>query len=97
MKTSVLVGVLLVFLVVDFIILLAILAAVNKRRTENLRQQGLYPPPGKGTDADVRRLIETRQKIDAIKLYREVHGVGLKDAKEAVERMEKCLDPTATP
>ena len=31
-------------------------------------------------------------KIEAINAYRAIHGVGLKDAKEAVERLAKRLD-----
>lgn len=38
--------------------------------------------------AQVVRLLRTGKKIEAIKLYREIHGCGLQEAKEAVERME---------
>jgi ribosomal protein L7/L12 len=37
------------------------------------------------TEAEVRVLIEQNRLIDAIKLYREIHGVGLKEAKDAVD------------
>ncbi|HEX8550550.1 MAG TPA: hypothetical protein VF681_03235 [Abditibacteriaceae bacterium] len=40
-----------------------------------------------GSDEDVRALARSGRKIDAIKLYRTRHRVGLKEAKEAVERM----------
>lgn len=40
-----------------------------------------------GTDEDFRKLLAAGQKIPAIKLYRQRYGVGLKEAKEAVERM----------
>jgi ribosomal protein L7/L12 len=36
---------------------------------------------------ELQRALAERRKIDAIKLYRALHGIGLKDAKEAVERM----------
>lgn len=39
------------------------------------------------TDEDVRALLAQNRLIDAIKLYREIHGVGLKEAKDAVEAM----------
>lgn len=58
-----------------------------RARTERLRQTGLYPPAGQGTDADVERLVRARRKIAAIKLYRKIHGGGLKDAKDAVEQL----------
>lgn len=35
------------------------------------------------------------QKIEAIKLYRESHGGGLKEAKEAVELLERGLRETS--
>ncbi|MDT4954703.1 MAG: tripartite motif-containing protein 71 [Acidobacteriota bacterium] len=38
--------------------------------------------------AEVARLAQSGKKIAAIKLYREIFGVGLKEAKDAVERME---------
>ncbi|MCB0330025.1 MAG: ribosomal protein L7/L12 [Bdellovibrionales bacterium] len=41
------------------------------------------------TEADILTFIEAGRKIDAIKAYREVHRVGLKEAKEAVEAMER--------
>lgn len=43
------------------------------------------------TDDGVRDLIKMGQKISAIKLYRQIHGVGLKEAKEAVEDMARDL------
>ena len=41
-----------------------------------------------GRIAEIARLIRSNRKIDAIKLYRETFGVGLKEAKDAVERLE---------
>jgi ribosomal protein L7/L12 len=48
------------------------------------------------TAADDPRLIELLQsgkKINAIKLYRELTGVGLAEAKNAVERIEQMYRP----
>ncbi|HEX6482765.1 MAG TPA: ribosomal protein L7/L12 [Ktedonobacteraceae bacterium] len=42
---------------------------------------------GEGKVEEVRRLMQTGQKIKAIKAYRQATGVGLKEAKAAVERM----------
>jgi len=42
-------------------------------------------PPQQGTIDDVRRFIREGHTISAIKLYRQIHKVGLKEAKEAVE------------
>jgi len=41
--------------------------------------------------ADVISLLRRNQKINAIKLYREKTGVGLAEAKDAVERMEGLI------
>ena len=38
-------------------------------------------------------LIQSDQKIQAIKLYRELTGVGLAEAKDAVERLEGTYRP----
>src|SRR5712691_8373370 len=40
---------------------------------------------------DVVALLRKNQKIGAIKLYREKTGVGLAEAKDAVERMEGLI------
>jgi ribosomal protein L7/L12 len=50
------------------------------------------PPPAPKlasvhTDADVEALLAKDEFIEAIKLYREIHGVGLKEAKDAVDAM----------
>lgn len=38
-------------------------------------------------EAEIRQLMVEGKKIPAIKLYREIHQCGLKEAKEAVEAM----------
>ena len=43
--------------------------------------------PENATDEDIRLLAQQGKKIEAIKWYRTLHGVGLKEAKEAVEEM----------
>ena len=40
---------------------------------------------------DVRGLVRAGRKIEAIKRYREETGVGLKEAKDAVDRLEAKL------
>lgn len=39
--------------------------------------------------AEIQRLIQSGNKIAAIKIFRETFGTGLKESKEAVERMER--------
>lgn len=44
-------------------------------------------------DADIALLLQQGRKIEAIKLYRERTGVGLAEAKDAVEAMETGQEP----
>ena len=39
------------------------------------------------SDADIRRVAREGEKIKAIKWYRDLHQVGIKEAKEAVDAM----------
>ncbi|MBE0536528.1 MAG: hypothetical protein IH624_12755 [Phycisphaerae bacterium] len=43
--------------------------------------------PENVTDDDICLLAQQGRKIQAIKYYRKLHGTGLREAKEAVERM----------
>ncbi|MFP6616882.1 MAG: ribosomal protein L7/L12 [Candidatus Hydrogenedentota bacterium] len=47
------------------------------------------------TKAELAKLIVTGKKIPAIKLYREETGLGLKEAKEAAEALEKEMREAA--
>jgi ribosomal protein L7/L12 len=38
---------------------------------------------------EIQQLLQRGQKIEAIKVYRQKTGVGLKEAKDAVEAMER--------
>lgn len=42
---------------------------------------------------EIRRALQAGRKIEAIKLVREQTGLGLKEAKDAVEAIEAALDP----
>jgi large subunit ribosomal protein L7/L12 len=46
-------------------------------------------PPSNELDPDVVQLINSGKKINAIKLYRERTGLGLKEAHDAIEAFEK--------
>jgi len=48
----------------------------------------LSVPPAQATDADIERLVTLGRKIDAIKLYRRLHGTDLKTSKEAVDKIQ---------
>ncbi len=46
---------------------------------------------------EIRRMIRDNRKIEAIRLYREATGLGLKEAKEAIEEMASASDGAAPP
>lgn len=52
-----------------------------------LRYRGEYPPEGKGSDEDVKRLKASGQRVFAVRLYRELHNSDLRDAKRAVDAL----------
>lgn len=47
-----------------------------------------YAPAEPDAFGEVRAHLRAGKKIQAIKIYRELTGTGLKEAKDAVERME---------
>jgi ribosomal protein L7/L12 len=61
---------------------------LSERNIANLRTRGIYPAAGAEKDEDVLRLARAGKKILAIKCYRALHKVGLKEAKDAVELHE---------
>jgi ribosomal protein L7/L12 len=52
------------------------------------------PPDDDAVPASVAQALRNGNKIEAIKLLREATGVGLKEAKEAVEALEGRGSPT---
>ncbi len=69
------------------------LLARQQQKLRRARSEGLYPPTGGGNDEHVRALIARGEKSLAIRLYRELHGGGLKDARLAVEEMQRQSQP----
>lgn len=51
--------------------------------------EGFYQPTQIAKIQAISRLVHEKKKIEAIKLYREVFGTGLKEAKEAIEQLER--------
>ena len=82
---------------------LGLIDRIFRSRTRSLRDSGLLPPPGAGTDADVDRLLTAGRKIDAIKLHREIprdgpeggQGSGGDPGQAASKRAaEPAMNPT---
>ena len=84
------------YVVGGLVALLVLWGWVSQSRIDRSRQQGIYPEPGQETDRDVERLVSMGRKIDAIKVYRAVHKVGLKEAKEAVEALAARLERSSS-
>ena len=67
----------------------AIVAVLVMRARRAKLESPPQPPidPGLEGDAAIAAYVQRGRKIEAIKLYREYYGVGLKEAKQAVDRM----------
>ena len=58
----------------------------NRTRIQQARERGIWPQLGEiPTIEHVRRLAQAGEKALAIKLYRQICHVSLKDAKEIVQ------------
>lgn len=61
------------------------------------RGEAVKPPSGTMDydnpilDGKIKSLLARQQKVEAIKIYREEYGVGLKQAKDAVDRLEVSM------
>jgi ribosomal protein L7/L12 len=82
-----------IVVVVALVVLLIVLRLMLRRRD---RGTELFVTEARGRQAfdgpledQVRALLRQRQKIQAIKLVRERTGIGLKEAKDAVEEAER--------
>ena len=73
-------GLIVVVFVVGIVITLLVVLAKNSYTPPP-------PPPADLNDAQIYDLARSGNKIQAIKWYRQLHGVGLKEAKDAVERI----------
>ncbi len=74
-----------VFGEIGAVVLVVLIVAAARRYSVSDPPRG--QPPGGATDADVARLVSLGRKIDAIKLYRNLHGTDLKTAKDTIDRM----------
>ena len=63
-----------------------------EKKVGALRARGLYPEPGRETEQDIVRLLQSGEKIMAVRCYRSLHKVGLREAKDAVESLAAMSD-----
>jgi ribosomal protein L7/L12 len=69
-----------------------------KEAVEAMARGEAVRPPSDAMDYDnpvlearIESLLSKRQKIEAVKIYREEYGVGLKEAKDAVDSIEVSM------
>jgi ribosomal protein L7/L12 len=89
---------LLGLVVLGIVVLGAVIAFSRGRNVEVVSLKP--PPPGQpvlGPDASPEQLLRAGRKIEAIKRYRELTGSGLKEAKDAVEALERTGQPMILP
>jgi len=72
--------------------------AEAKDAVEEMARDESTKPPDDVRDMDnpiltsrIMSLLSRKRKIDAVKIYREEYGVGLKEAKDAVEQIEASM------
>jgi ribosomal protein L7/L12 len=84
------------------------IAELERKVSELYKRLGQAEPSGFGTDSGfsepasvtasedprVIELLQSGEQIQAIKLYRELTGVGLAEAKDACDRMGEMYRPT---
>ena len=71
-------------------IVVVVLQLHARRQIQQARAKGLWPQLGEVPTLDhVKRLAQGRENILAIKLYCQIHGVSLADAKAAVEKLAR--------
>jgi hypothetical protein len=67
------------------VLALTVLMLKSGSRLARARSRGILPPAGSCSDADVAALMARGERHLAIRLYRELHGGGLKEARQAVD------------
>lgn len=78
---------------VIFILALITIAIVRSKLAANASNMPKAQPTPTGSGQTVASLLQAGEKIQAIKLYREQTGAGLRDAKDAVEAMARGEAP----
>lgn len=80
------------WLIIGVVVLILIAFIYRKTHVDSLpgfsAQSSFQPPPmdwNAVNDVDVQNFIQRGQKINAIKRYRELTGMGLKEAKDAID------------
>jgi len=81
----------------SLVLVLTVLMLKSGSTLAKARSRGLLPPAGSCSDVDVMALTARGEKLVAIRLYREIHGCGLKDARLAIESLARNARPPQAP
>jgi len=79
-----LIGVTLLILIV-----MAVAAVFSELKERKLIKSGVLPTLENTTDADIAQLAKSEYKVWAIKRYRQLYNVSLKEAEQKVEALQK--------
>ena len=72
---------------IGFLVLVVVIVLVARRY--RVSDWPKSPPLAGASDAEVAQLVAAGRMIDAIKMYRKLHGTDLKTAKEAVDALRE--------
>jgi hypothetical protein len=78
----------LFFLCLFFVFLFLAGHVFNLWKIANLRAKGIYPAQGKEQQEDVLKLLKFGEKPLAIRCYRAIYNVSLKEAQKQVKLLE---------
>jgi ribosomal protein L7/L12 len=68
---------------------LAVMSGVEAKLDQLLKQANIKFDPYAYVSNDIVEALRRIQKIEAIRLYRQATGVGLKEAKEFIEKVQR--------
>ncbi|HSG41646.1 MAG TPA: hypothetical protein VLA72_00695 [Anaerolineales bacterium] len=78
--------------------------AEAKEAVEEMAVNEAVKPPDDVRDYDnpvltsrIKSLLSRNRKVDAVKIYREEYGVGLKEAKDAVDQIQATMERSGSP
>jgi ribosomal protein L7/L12 len=78
----------LLYIGLFFIFASCVLMVLAQLQVRKARQKGIYPKKGAANMEDVKRLLSSGYYIFALRAYREIHGVSLKEAKKQVDLLK---------
>jgi len=80
----------LVFVMIVFAVVIVVKNNATKTILDPLNEAE-KPSEINITDEDILQMIKDGKKIQAVKMYRQLHNLGLKEAKDAVDAMARDL------